>query len=962
MGGLALKFSTRCLALMLFSALLLGFIASAEDAASSAGFLSVNGTKFLDIDGDGARDSDEAVLSGWKILLQRDGLEISNTTTDQDGGYRFSDLAPGNYTISEEAQAGWNITVPGGGSYQVTLTDQSSHGLDFGNRRAEPAVYSPQESDYPVMRPTEEEMKRWLSRFNATPKMAAVSSQQIAAMISTMPASYSLLKYLEYTPSERNQGSCGNCWAWAGTGVLEVDMASKKGLVDRLSLQYLSSNYQSGFGKNWACCGGWLADLADFYSTQKMAIPWSNSNAQWQDGRKICESSTSVSPNLISTNPRYSLSSVTVETIPTQQVGSEAAIANIKNVLLSDRAIWFAYFLPTDSAWSDFKYFWGSEPESSVWRPDYCGEYFVFGPCPNAGGGHAVLCVGYDETDPNDRSWLMLNSWGSSGLRPGGLFRLSMDMDYSCSYPNVGYAYYWQTLKVSYPSNTAPSRPVLPQGATRCYQNDGHSYTTLAFDPEGDQIRFTFDWGDRSAQNTTGPVDSGSYCSSWHVWKTAGNYTVKVRATDSKGLNSEWSEGLAVMVTDAGINLPPDRPITPSGPSSGGVGMEYRFSSAAVDPENEPLTLTFDWGDNSSNSTQEVSSGTQVQASHIWSSPATYPVRVRATDRRGAVSEWSATKNFTVSANKNPMAPTVPFGPTAGFTDATLTFNSSASDPDGDTVKIIFFWGDGQSTETGMVPSGYRVQASHIWTSPGSYQIRAQAVDSRGGYSGLSRTKTIKINRNSSPATPRVLEGSGQAFVNATASFAVTTKDPERDRVRYSIRWGDGNTSTTHLATSGSRVVVHHRWKEAGTYAVQVRATDIKGAASDWSVPISVVVTSGAQQYQNGSQQSKSASIHVVLGNQTDLNETIDEAWENQTTANRTFADQAPANRTQPESPIGRSPVQVGGNDTDVIVDPSISAIGQTGGAPAGEVSGSRTTGVGEQEQSVHYLKVSMGR
>jgi hypothetical protein len=58
--------------------------------------------------------------------------------------------------------------------------------------------------------------------------------------------------------------------------------------------------------------------------------------------------------------------------------------------------------------------------------------------------------VGYDETDINNRYWIMLNSWGTTPARPNGLFRVNMDMNYDCHYPGFGRAFFFQTLKIEY--------------------------------------------------------------------------------------------------------------------------------------------------------------------------------------------------------------------------------------------------------------------------------------------------------------------------------------------------------------------------------------------------------------------------------------------------------------------------------------------------------------------------------
>ncbi len=135
----------------------------------------------------------------------------------------------------------------------------------------------------------------------------------------------------------------------------------------------------------------------------------------------------------------------------------------VKNVLLQGKGIWFAYYLPDSSSWNDFFSFWGAQPENALWQPDNaCGRSYDY----QNGGGHAVLCVGYDDTNPTDRYWIMLNSWGDTSGRPAGLFRVSMDMNYDCTYSGLGYAFYWMTLDMSYSDseNNAPLTPSLPLG------------------------------------------------------------------------------------------------------------------------------------------------------------------------------------------------------------------------------------------------------------------------------------------------------------------------------------------------------------------------------------------------------------------------------------------------------------------------------------------------------------------
>jgi len=98
------------------------------------GSWSVSGTKFHDLNGNGAQDGDEVGLPGWTVQLKRDGSVINATTTAQDGSYTFRNLAPGSYSVAEVLQDGWVQTSPASGSHIIEIKDADISGLDFGNR------------------------------------------------------------------------------------------------------------------------------------------------------------------------------------------------------------------------------------------------------------------------------------------------------------------------------------------------------------------------------------------------------------------------------------------------------------------------------------------------------------------------------------------------------------------------------------------------------------------------------------------------------------------------------------------------------------------------------------------------------------------------------------------------------------------------------------------------------------
>jgi len=238
-----------------------------------------------------------------------------------------------------------------------------------------------------IMHPDRETRLKWIESYERAP--LARMDEKLKLRV-PLRGSLSLLSHLKYTPSERDQARCNNCWAWAGTGVLGIALDIEEDVFDRLSVQFISSCNMA-----MDCCeGGWLSDLTSFYAYQGYTIPWSNSNASWQNGNGNCN----VLCDVISTSPNYYITSITQETISTHGVGQAQAISNIKNVLNQNRAVFFGFFMGTLEDWIDFTSFWNTKTEDAVWDFDpSCGT-----PYTSAGGGHAVLCVGYNDDDPNN--------------------------------------------------------------------------------------------------------------------------------------------------------------------------------------------------------------------------------------------------------------------------------------------------------------------------------------------------------------------------------------------------------------------------------------------------------------------------------------------------------------------------------------------------------------------------------
>jgi len=99
------------------------------------------------------------------------------------------------------------------------------------------------------------------------------------------------------------------------------------------------------------------------------------------------------------------------------------------------------------------------------------------------------------------------------------------------------------------------------------------------------------------------------------------------------------------------VNVPPETPPAPNGPTAGFIGVIYTFSAATTDPNGDNLFYLFDWGDGTNSSwVGPYSSGVTATVTHAWSVVGVYPVKVKAKDENGAETDWSPTHFISIKA------------------------------------------------------------------------------------------------------------------------------------------------------------------------------------------------------------------------------------------------------------------------------------------------------------------------
>jgi len=134
-----------------------------------------------------------------------------------------------------------------------------------------------------------------------------------------------------------------------------------------------------------------------------------------------------------------------------------------------------------------------------------------------------------------------------------------------------------------------------------------------------------------------------------------GNY-LKVDATGNVvspvtfTAGSEPAGTVVEMVYSQSPNKPPNKPDRPNGPVKVKPGKEQTYTTnPAKDPDSDKIEK-YEWdfdGDGKVDAETNTPSAT-----HTWEKKGTYPVRVRARDEYGAVSEWSDPLSVSVPRNK----------------------------------------------------------------------------------------------------------------------------------------------------------------------------------------------------------------------------------------------------------------------------------------------------------------------
>jgi hypothetical protein len=182
-----------------------------------------------------------------------------------------------------------------------------------------------------------------------------------------------------------------------------------------------------------------------------------------------------------------------------------------------------------------------------------------------------------------------------------------------------------------------PSTPYL-FGPSAGQPGETLFFRAVARDPQGGNLSYRFDWADGSTPVWTTELGSGDTFELWHVFADSGRRSVTVRCRNEERVESGESGVLAVQVGFLGPVTPP----SPLGPEQAIVDSMLVFTAGAQHVRGESVSVQFDWGDTLGSWTGFVPAGATVADSHRYKQTGMFAVRVRARDRAGNTSPWSA--------------------------------------------------------------------------------------------------------------------------------------------------------------------------------------------------------------------------------------------------------------------------------------------------------------------------------
>jgi PKD repeat protein len=244
--------------------------------------------------------------------------------------------------------------------------------------------------------------------------------------------------------------------------------------------------------------------------------------------------------------------------------------------------------------------------------------------------------------------------------------------------------------------------------------NDMVTFNASASTPDGGAIA-SYSWNFRD-----GNITAVSSPTVTHAYATYGNYTVTLNVTDTEQKSDAISQTIVVIG-------PPHAAFIYS-PAKPEVNQTVTFDASTSTPDGGTITnYSWNFGDGNASAT------TVPTITHVYRSYGNYTVTLNVTDTEQKSDSVSHT--ITVIACPDAAFTYLPLNPKV---NDTITFNASASTPDGGII-VSYRWNFSDGS-----PSAFGVVVTHSYTVDGSYTVTLNVTDSEGKWDTESKTIVVQ--------------------------------------------------------------------------------------------------------------------------------------------------------------------------------------------------------------------------
>ncbi|MFA5331591.1 MAG: PKD domain-containing protein [Methanoregula sp.] len=329
---------------------------------------------------------------------------------------------------------------------------------------------------------------------------------------------------------------------------------------------------------------------------------------------------------------------------------------------------------------------------------------------------------------------------------------------------------------------------ILPVSATKPSAeflsniSDGTAPLSVQFIDSSTNTPTSWAWlfGDGGSSTEQNPV---------HTYRSEGEYTVTLTATNSDGSSTETQSGyIAVIKEDSA-------PVAGfvSTATTGSIPFSVQFVDSST---NNPSSWAWSFGDGGTSDEQNPT--------HIYKKAGTFAVTLTATNSAG--SNTVSKSNF-ITATKQSVAPEASFvsTKTSGTSPFTVQFmDSSTNTPS----SWVWSFGDG-STSTLQAPS-------HTYVNAGTYTVTLTATNAAGSD---THTENSYISVTLSPPATSFTTNATSGVVPFTVAFTDTSTNSPTS---WYWKFGDGTTNSTRNPV--------YTYDEIGTYIVTLTSTNSAGS------------------------------------------------------------------------------------------------------------------------------------